>query len=238
MEGLEVWTGSPASISCQCYSRHFCAALQHSSSAGSWPCHSCATAGGLTPLVASSPWEPAKSKEHELFRPFLVLWFWVFFYNPSLLMERKGCRCVHVQVVLGSSAIPMPQCISVACGDRSPFVPSPAQAPWKAELPLVWAVAQKQPWPCCWTGLFNLPLLCHHGNGSRGRSASWGGAPTPGKGVRGSGNRAGEGSKSEEQWERGRFTPALGHCPFRVTEAAGLGRSAALLGNRTTATSI
>lgn len=110
----------------------------------------CSTVGGLTPLPPSA----AKFKEHDLFETFpcalvLSLSFFCLFYNPALLMERKGCTYVYVQVLLGSSAIPMPQCISVACRDRSLFVPSPAQVPWKAELPLVWEVAEKQPSPCC-----------------------------------------------------------------------------------------
>lgn len=88
-------------------------------------------------------------------------------------------------------------------------------------------------------GLGNLPRLCHHGTGSVQRSTCQGeaatqgqAAPTPGKGARGSGNHAGEGSKSEEQQERGCFNPALGHCPVSH-RAVGLGRSAALLGNPT-----
>lgn len=51
------WTGCPPSTSRQCYFRPFCAALLHSSLAGSWPCHS--HAWGFTPLLASSLPKPA-----------------------------------------------------------------------------------------------------------------------------------------------------------------------------------
>lgn len=134
---MEVWTGSPPSISCQCFFRPFCATLLHSSLAGSWPYHIHAAQLGDSlpywhPASRNLPPSPAKSKEHKVFETFpcaLVLILFLLFYNPALLMERKRCRYVYIQVVLESSAIPMPQYISVSCRDRSLFVPSPAQVP-------------------------------------------------------------------------------------------------------------
>lgn len=68
--------------------------------------------------------------------------------------------------------------------------------------------------PLDWAGQSAIAVLSRDGERVEvsvlGEAATQGQpAPTAGKGARGSGNRAGEGSKSEEQRERGCFNPAL-----------------------------
>lgn len=124
-----------------------------------------------------------------------------FFYNPALLMH------THMMPYLCHATSPQ------HAGTSPPLSPSQPRCQGKLERSLgrlVWDVAEKQPWPCRWTGLGNPPSLCCHGAGSTRRSAcreetATQGQPAPaaGKGSRGCGDADGEGSKGTEQWDGG-----------------------------------
>lgn len=109
MEGLEVWTGSPLSISCQCYSRYFCAAPLHPSLAGSWPCHSHAAQLGDSPIciqpLGTCHLHLQSPRSKSYLRPFLVLWFWFYFFITQLCCWKgKGVGMYMYRYIY----IPMP----------------------------------------------------------------------------------------------------------------------------------